>query len=151
MIMDGNNFNAGAVGAIRRISNAISVARKVMENTFHTFLVGELATQFALSNGFSETSLATDRSTNIWAKWDITKKPDFTKLPTTPADADHNVVGHDTIGMVALDKNGSIACGTSTNGAYHKIPGRVGDAPIVGSGAYCETGVGGATATGDGD
>ena len=151
MIMDGNTFNVGAVGALRRIKNAVSVARKVMENTFHTFLVGELATQFAVSNGFSETSLTTDFSKNLWAEWAITKKPDYTKLTTTPANADHNVAGHDTIGMIALDKNGSIACGASTNGAFHKIPGRVGDAPIVGSGAYCETGVGGATATGDGD
>ena len=59
--------------------------------------------------------------------------------------------GHDTIGMVALDSTGSIACGTSSNGATFKIPGRVGDSPIMGAGAYCETGVGGATATGDGD
>jgi len=53
--------------------------------------------------------------------------------------------------MVAIDVNGSIACGTSSNGAAFKIPGRVGDSPIVGAGAYCETGVGGATGTGDGD
>jgi N4-(beta-N-acetylglucosaminyl)-L-asparaginase len=53
--------------------------------------------------------------------------------------------------MVAIDSQGKIACGTSSNGATYKIPGRVGDAPIVGAGAYCEPGVGGATATGDGD
>ena len=53
--------------------------------------------------------------------------------------------------MIAIDINGSIACGTSTNGARYKIPGRVGDSPIVGAGTYCETGVGGAAATGDGD
>lgn len=53
--------------------------------------------------------------------------------------------------MVAIDGNGSIACGTSSNGATYKIPGRVGDSPVAGAGAYCETGIGGATATGDGD
>jgi len=53
--------------------------------------------------------------------------------------------------MITLDKKGNIACGTSTNGASHKIPGRVGDSPIMGAGAYCETGVGGAAGTGDGD
>ena len=53
--------------------------------------------------------------------------------------------------MVAIDSKGSMACGTSTNGARYKIPGRVGDSPVVGAGAYCETGVGGAAATGDGD
>ena len=67
------------------------------------------------------------------------------------ANTKHERRGHDTIGMVVLDKDGSIACGTTTNGASLKIPGRVGDSPIMGAGAYCETGVGGATQTGDGD
>lgn len=61
------------------------------------------------------------------------------------------VHGYDTIAMISIDKNGSIACGTSTNGASYKIPGRVGDSPIAGAGSYCETGVGGAGGTGDGD
>ena len=61
------------------------------------------------------------------------------------------IEGHDTIGMVALDVNGRMATGTSTNGARHKIPGRVGDAPITGSGSYVDQDVGGAAATGDGD
>ncbi len=58
---------------------------------------------------------------------------------------------HDTIGMVAIDASGKMAAGTSTNGAGHKIPGRVGDSPIPGSGAYVDSSVGGAAATGDGD
>lgn len=53
--------------------------------------------------------------------------------------------------MIAIDSSGSISCGTTTNGASYKVPGRVGDSPIAGAGAYCQTGVGGATATGDGD
>ena len=69
----------------------------------------------------------------------------------TPANAKYIKSVHDTIGMIALDKKGQIACGTSTNGITYKIPGRVGDSPFPGAGAYCETGVGGATATGDGD
>ena len=72
-------------------------------------------------------------------------KPNYYKDQTMLANAKHLRYGHDTIGMVALDKNGSIACGTTTNGATYKIPGRVGDSPIMGAGAYCETGVGGAT------
>lgn len=77
--------------------------------------------------------------------------PNYYKDPSMWAGEKHERYGHDTIGMVALDKNGSIACGTTTNGASYKIPGRVGDSPIPGAGAYCETGVGGATQTGDGD
>lgn len=71
--------------------------------------------------------------------------PNYRKEPKLLASTKHERYGHDTIGMVAIDENGSIACGTTTNGASFKIPGRVGDSPVVGAGAYCETGVGGAT------
>ena len=88
----------------------------------------------------------------MWADWFKNgMKPDYRKNMTMLASAKHERRGHDTIGMVVLDRNGSIACGTTTNGAIYKIPGRVGDSPIMGAGAYCETGVGGATQTGDGD
>lgn len=80
----------------------------------------------------------------MWANWIKTKNPDYRKHPNVLGNTKHDIYGHDTIGMVAIDKNGSIACGTSTNGAAYKIPGRVGDSPIMGAGAYCETGVGGA-------
>ena len=152
MIMDGNTMNVGAVGAIVRIQHAISVARKVMENTFHTLLVGQAATSFALKYGFKEMPLSTSRSAMLWANWYKNgMTPNYYKDPNMWAGEKHERFGHDTIGMVALDKNGSIACGTTTNGASYKIPGRVGDSPIPGAGAYCETGVGGATQTGDGD
>ena len=87
----------------------------------------------------------------MWANWMKTKEPNYRKDPGLLANTEHEVYGHDTIGMVTLDQNGSIACGTSTNGAAFKIPGRVGDSPVMGAGAYCESGVGGATQTGDGD
>ncbi len=87
----------------------------------------------------------------MWADWMKKKTPSYRKSPETHPNAAHDKTGHDTIGMIALDTNGSIACGTSTNGVTYKIPGRVGDSPIMGAGAYCETGVGGAAATGDGD
>jgi len=151
MIMDGNTMNVGSVGALRRIQHAISVARVVMERTYHTLLAGDQATQFALQQGFKEMSLSTVRSATLWATWMQTKKPDYMKPKMHHPQTKHEVHGHDTIGMVAIDKDGSIACGTTTNGASFKIPGRVGDSPVAGAGAYCETGVGGATATGDGD
>ena len=74
----------------------------------------------------------------------VTKKPDYRKDTHIKGNQEHEKFGKDTIGMVVLDSNGSIACGTSTNGATYKIPGRVGDSPIPGAGTYCETGVGGA-------
>jgi len=151
MIMDGNTMNVGSVGALRRIQYAISVARLVLDKTYHTLLVGDEATQFAISQGFKSKSLATTRSGNMWANWLETRIPNYMKDESDHPNMIHDVHGHDTIGMVAIDKNSSIACGTTTNGAGFKIPGRVGDSPIAGAGAYCETGVGGAAATGDGD
>ena len=87
----------------------------------------------------------------MWSNWIVTKSPNYRKNSSLLANSKHQVHGHDTIGMVAIDVNGSIACGTSSNGAAFKIPGRVGDSPIMGAGAYCDIGVGGATGTGDGD
>jgi N4-(beta-N-acetylglucosaminyl)-L-asparaginase len=69
MIMDGDTMNVGAVGALRRVQHAISVARKVMENTFHTLLVGDQATNFALDYGFPDMSLSTSHSASIWSSW----------------------------------------------------------------------------------
>ena len=62
-------MNVGAVAALRRVSNAISVARKIMETTYHTILAGDQATSFALENGFKDSSLSTSRSANIWNTW----------------------------------------------------------------------------------
>ncbi|XP_045621427.1 N(4)-(Beta-N-acetylglucosaminyl)-L-asparaginase [Procambarus clarkii] len=176
MIMDGTTHDVGAVAALRRVKSAISVARKVMEHTTHTMLVGDQATEFALMMGFKEETLTTNSSTEIYEKWkEESCQPNFWKNvlpdpntycgPYHPEDTKYkrfkwsiakegtnfNVKNHDTIGMIAIDKNGHIAGGTSTNGATHKIPGRVGDSPIPGSGAYVDKHVGGAAATGDGD
>ncbi|KAL0839356.1 hypothetical protein ABMA28_016091 [Loxostege sticticalis] len=167
-------MNVGAVGALRGIKDAISVARHVLEHTKHSFLVGELATQFAVEMGFHRETLVTPQSKEMWKKWFnedhcqpnfwMNVKPNpkkscgpYSKQPSKKYDEDiegHMKVdryNHDTIGMVAIDKNGDVAAGTSTNGAKFKIPGRIGDSPIPGSGAYADNTVGGAAATGDGD
>ncbi|KAG8423381.1 hypothetical protein J3458_000282 [Metarhizium acridum] len=175
MIMDGNTLNVGAVGALRRVKDAIAVARHVLEYTGHTMLVGDSATRFAAQNGFEEEDLATDRSRDMCDQWKrnqcqpnswIGVVPDprsscgpYTPLrngasgTTTPREdgADIRGRGHDTISLVALGKDGSMAAGTTTNGKAYKIPGRVGDGPITGSGSYVDSQVGGCGATGDGD
>ena len=93
-------------------------------------------------------SLSTSHSASMWSDWYANgMQPNYRKEPHMLANTEHDIYGHDTIGMVAIDVNGSIACGTTTNGAAHKIPGRVGDSPVMGAGAYCETGIGGATQT----
>ncbi|GFY78052.1 n(4)-(Beta-N-acetylglucosaminyl)-L-asparaginase [Trichonephila inaurata madagascariensis] len=173
MIMDGVTHNVGGVAALRRVKSAISVARKVLENTKHSLLVGDQATQFALSMGFKEESLATDYSLKLWKDWKQSNcQPNFwvnvvpdpkescgpykdsnsIKSPRSNSDkSDFGIDNHDTIGMIVIDSNGRIAGGTSSNGAKFKIPGRVGDSPIPGSGVYVDQNVGGAAATGDGD
>lgn len=176
MLMDGRTMNIGAVASLRQIKNAIAVARRVLENTKHTILVGEQATDFAVQMGFKKESLSSPRSKQIYNEWrarncqpnfwqNVIPNPSMSCGPYEPvtspfhkSDKSPNDINsmfsqnnHDTIGMVVVDKNGDIAAGTSTNGATHKIPGRVGDSPIPGSGAYADNAVGGAAATGDGD
>ncbi|GIY84509.1 n(4)-(Beta-N-acetylglucosaminyl)-L-asparaginase, partial [Caerostris extrusa] len=173
MIMDGPTHNVGGVASLRRIKSAISVARKVLENTEHSLLVGDLATQFAVSMGFKEESLSSDYSKGLWKEWKKNScQPNFwmnvvpdpkascgpykclpiSKYVTNKTDSsEFGAHNHDTIGMLAIDVDGKIAGGTSSNGAKFKIPGRVGDSPIPGSGVYVDQDVGGAAATGDGD
>lgn len=138
MIMDGTTHRAGAVGALPEIATPISVARRVMERTRHTFLVGQDALRFAEREGFVRRNLLTERARRLWEEW--RRDPQR-----------RTFWNHDTIGMVCLDREGRIAVGCSTSGLAWKIAGRVGDSPIVGSGAYCDGAVGGAAATGNGD
>lgn len=169
MIMDGPSHDAGAVACLRNVKRAISVARKVLENTESTMLAGELATNFARSMGFPIESLATDASRAHQAEWrrnscqpnywkNVSPDPKQNCGPYQPDAVRSPEIliakgpdNHDTIGMIAIDKEGRIAVGTSTNGLDHKIPGRVGDSPVVGSGGYVDQEIGAAAATGDGD
>ncbi|KAF5308297.1 hypothetical protein FQR65_LT06290 [Abscondita terminalis] len=165
LIFDGESMNMGAVGGLRRIKNAIGVARRVLENTEHSLLVGELATAFAKQMGFAEGTLSTNASLSIWNKWKANKcNPNFWKnvepnpqqscgpyQPISENSVYFDRSNHDTIGMIVLDTENKIAAATSSNGANHKIPGRVGDSPIPGAGAYADNEVGAAVATGDGD
>lgn len=171
MIMDGTAMDVGAVGDLRRIKNAIGVARKILEHTTHSLLVGESATKFAESMGFTSEDLSTNTSKALHSNWLAQncqpnywrkvipdpskycgpyKPPDVLKQGTS-AYKEVDIHGHDTIGMVVIDKLRHTAAGTSTNGLKFKIPGRVGDSPIPGSGAYADDMAGAAAATGDGD
>ncbi|XP_068451718.1 N(4)-(beta-N-acetylglucosaminyl)-L-asparaginase [Clinocottus analis] len=170
MIMNGDTMEAGAVADLRRIKNAIGVARAVMEHTDHTLLVGESASVFAEHMGFIAEDLTTNKSVNIFSEWlkgncqpnyrkNVLPDPSLSCGPYKPKATVRqnkrarraNARSHDTIGMLALDRDGHMAAGTSTNGLTHKVPGRVGDSPIVGSGAYADSSAGAAAATGDGD
>ncbi|XP_017837906.1 putative N(4)-(beta-N-acetylglucosaminyl)-L-asparaginase GA14866 [Drosophila busckii] len=176
MVMDGATMDVGAVAGMRLIKDAIRVARHVLERTAHTMLVGDAATEFAISMGFRSESLVTPESKTMYQQWKAKDcQPNFwrnvhpdpkiscgpyepTATPLTRWKEDRarteyqiGAKHHDTIGMIAIDVDHHIHAGTSTNGARHKIHGRVGDSPIPGAGAYADNEVGAAVATGDGD
>lgn len=139
-IMD-HKSSCGAVMCLEEIENPISVARKVMENTPHVILNGQGAQEFALSQGFKRTNLLTEDSKQAYETW---KKESRYKTEV-------NVENHDTIGLLAIDKNGNIAGGCTTSGMAYKMKGRVGDSPIIGAGLFIDNEVGGCTATGVGE
>lgn len=166
MIFDGDTMNMGAVGGIRRVKHAVSTARLVLERTGHSILVGSLASKFAFQMGLKSESLSTNHSIQMWEEWKNKKcQPNFWMNvlpdpkshcgPYKPRKLTENKLDksglYDTITMVVIDKNGHIVAGSSSNGATYKIPGRVGDAPLPGAGAYADSKVGAAVATGDGD
>ena len=132
--------DAGAVACLKHILHPISVARLVMEETPHVMLVGEGALEFALDKGYQKTNLLTPEAKKAWEKW---KKNQEAGKPAGS--------GHDTIGMVALDAGGDLAGACTTSGLGYKLPGRVGDSPIIGAGLYVDNEVGGAAATGVGE
>jgi N4-(beta-N-acetylglucosaminyl)-L-asparaginase len=141
-IMDGTRHRAGSVCNLHSIKNPISVARLVMERTRHTTLAGEGAFRFALKMGFKPELLLTPESLKKWLEWKA--NPHHETFWVTAEN-------HDTIGMVATDGKGHVVSGCSTSGLAWKIPGRVGDSPLVGCGVYADDNVGAASATGDGD
>ena len=134
-VMD-HEGRCGSVAGMKRIKNPAKVARLVMETTPHVMLVGDGATRFAVKQGFSETNLLTPESAKAYEQWKQKQQKGET---------------HDTIGMVALDPHGRMAGACSTSGLSFKLPGRVGDSPIIGAGLYVLGGVGGAAATGVGE
>ncbi|MBL7111700.1 MAG: N(4)-(beta-N-acetylglucosaminyl)-L-asparaginase [Bacteroidales bacterium] len=132
--------NAGSVVFLQHIMHPVSVARMVMEKTPHVILAGDGALQFALSQGFSKQDMLTPDAKKSWEKWKKSNKS-----------IAHLAENHDTIGMLAIDKNGNISGACTTSGIAFKMPGRVGDSPIIGAGLYVDNEVGGATATGQGE
>jgi len=135
------NGDCGAVVYLQNIKHAVSVARKVMEETQHVMLAGDGAKQFAISKGFKHEILLTEASKKAWEEWKVEAK----YKPII------NIENHDTIGMLAIDKNGDISGACTTSGLAYKMAGRVGDSPIIGSGLYVDNEIGAAVATGLGE
>jgi len=171
--MHGPTKRAGAVGCLEGIATPSLVAKAVMDYTDHIMLVGNDAKRFALKMGFKEQDLLTDKSRAEWLKWKArlngsdawmeSQAPaprgrPSTQPPRRPDDVKELVrdkygVAHTwgTINMNAVDANGDLSSVTTTSGMAWKVPGRVGDSPIIGAGQYCDNTVGAAGSTGRGE
>ncbi len=145
IIMDGCTLDLGAVAAIRRVRHPVTVARLVMERSPHAFFVGEGATAFAAAMGIP----LCDPADLLGRTGD--EFPDDERWLPPEWVAAQAARAADTVGAVALDAAGHLAVATSTGGMPHKAPGRVGDSPLVGSGAYADDRLGAASATGWGE
>ena len=133
--------DCGSVVYLQNITHAISVARKVMEDTPHVMLAGKGAEQFAYESGFKKENLLTESSKKAWEAWKV--KSEYKPII--------NIENHDTIGMLAVDKNGDICGACTTSGLAYKMAGRVGDSPIIGAGLFVDNEIGAAVATGLGE
>jgi N4-(beta-N-acetylglucosaminyl)-L-asparaginase len=159
-VMHGPTHGGGAVAALRNIMHPASVARLVMKRTDHCLLVGEGALRFARMHGVAETDLLTDESRKIWLYWKETNSRIDDRVPPPPDEVDPAVKTffgpgyvrkHGTIHLSALDSHANLGCVTTTSGLYFKIPGRVGDSPILGAGLWLDNTVGSAGSTGRGE
>jgi N4-(beta-N-acetylglucosaminyl)-L-asparaginase len=148
--MHGPTKRAGAVGCLEGIKTPSEVAKLVLKYTKHVFLVGEGAKQFALSYGFKEEDLLTPESREAWLRWRANLSPndDFLDVP----EGEKMVVRPTgTINCNAVTPQGDLSSVTTTSGLAWKIPGRVGDSPIIGAGQYCDNTIGAAGSTGLGE
>ncbi len=148
LIMDGANLDLGAIAAVERIRNPISLARRVMTDSVHSFLVADGAGAFADAIGFPRCDTA-----------DLIYPPDMEEYLSNLDNSSASLTGTnldsgphgDTVGAAALDATGNLAAATSTGGTRRKQPGRVGDSPLTGSGAYADNWTGAVSATGRGE
>ncbi|MCH2162460.1 MAG: isoaspartyl peptidase/L-asparaginase [Phycisphaerales bacterium] len=156
VMLDPRRF--GGVCGLRRHQHPASVGRLVMERTEHGLLCGEDADRFADAQGMPQADLLSPEARDTWEAWksNPTQRDDSRDgaariRPMDDGRGGGSLFGHDTIGTLALDGQGILAGGCSTSGLAYKVPGRVGDSPIVGHGLYVLPGVGSATATGAGE
>jgi N4-(beta-N-acetylglucosaminyl)-L-asparaginase len=172
-VMHGPTHRAGSVASVRRIKNVSRLAKTVMERTNHVMIVGDGARRFAVDEGFEEMNLLTEHSRKIWLAWKAStsfnwrpgidspewKEKVASLFSDTPEDQAllayaQRVIAHPptgTIPCMAVNEKGDISATTTTSGLAWKIPGRVGDSPIIGAGCCVDNEVGAAGSTGKGE
>jgi N4-(beta-N-acetylglucosaminyl)-L-asparaginase len=168
--MHGPTGRAGSVASVRRIKNVARLAQTVMQKTNHVMIVGDGARRFAVAEGFEEQNLLTDNTRKIWLAWKASSSLNWRPGIDSPEWKDHlsslfdgdpekiafaeRVIAKPptgTIPCMAVNEKGDISATTTTSGLAWKIPGRVGDSPIIGAGCCVDNEVGAAGSTGKGE
>ena len=150
IIMDGQTLDLGAAVAVRHIRHPITLARLIMERSQHTVLASDGAELFAQTQGMDACptrELIVERELKRWQDYRL----GWAEVSGSSARQSSMGRSCDTVGAVAIDRDGHLAVATSTGGTFYKHPGRVGDSPLVGCGAYADDRTGAASATGDGE
>lgn len=154
-VMDGRTLACGAVAAVENIRHPAALARRVMERTPHILLVGEGAKIFAIQQGFTLDNLNTPQSL---AEWERGRPKRARSVERRAPSASHSTLhaprsddNHDTVAVLALDQKGNLGGVCTTSGLAYKLPGRVGDSPLIGHGLYVDNSAGAAGATGVGE
>lgn len=159
-VMHGPTYRAGSVASLRNIKYPSKVAYVVMRRTDHVMLVGEGALRFARAHGFPEENLLTERARKAWLDWKsslsdrddwLTEDEGDMSRAKGPAPGGKGKRDTGTIHLSARDAKGDLGCVTTTSGLAFKIPGRIGDSPIIGAGLYCDNEAGSAGSTGRGE
>jgi isoaspartyl peptidase/L-asparaginase-like protein (Ntn-hydrolase superfamily) len=159
-VMDGKTLSCGAVAGLENIRHAAALARRVMEKTPHILVVGEGARLFALREGFPLESCTTPESIALWEKMKAKRQQAMLVAPEEAlallnqiqkSEGAHPMDSHDTVAVLALDNNGSLGGACTTSGLALKLPGRVGDSPLIGHGLYVDNSAGAAGGTGVGE
>src|ERR1700730_9272258 len=168
--MHGPTGRAGSVASVRRIKNVARLAKTVMEKTNHVMIVGDGARRFGVAEGFEEMNLLTEQSRLLWLEWKASSSlnwrpgidsPEWKEQVSSIFNGDEEkiayaerVIAHPptgTIPCMAVNEKGDISATTTTSGLAWKIPGRVGDSPIIGAGCCVDNEVGAAGSTGKGE
>ena len=149
LMMDGDTLRAGGVGCVEHIRNPIQLARKILEESPHVYLVSEGAERFAQEHGIAlcqNEDLITPREVEHLRRSQSQSPTDQAESIFSP-----EISSHDTVGAIALDSAGNLAAATSTGGTINKTPGRVGDSSLIGCGCYADNQSGAVSTTGWGE
>jgi len=151
-IMDGSTLRGGGVGCVERLRNPVRAARKILSDSPHVYFVAEGAERFAAEHG-----IALCRNEDLIIPREVERLREYQAQQSTSGndlfapEISHDILSHDTVGAVALDRDGNIAASTSTGGTLNKAPGRLGDSSLIGCGCYADNLSAAASTTGWGE